>query len=206
MGEKEKSISNDAKAMSEESPIAQILKAQYEYQTKSLEEYMKYLSVLQGTIGPYAPGTIMTPSPDLELEAASTPGTTVELTLKVENKQFAYSVVSPVMTPFITESGITWFPDVEFSPVSMLLAPQETKKIVIKIKLPTELSPNLFHGSLLLIGFRFGGIPVKIRVKEEETQPPAKEPTENLTQKKRANTAAESTKNEHNEEKKEGTS
>ncbi|MFX0115332.1 MAG: hypothetical protein ACFFB3_12355 [Candidatus Hodarchaeota archaeon] len=167
--EKEKKrITNDPRTVLDESPIAQIFKVQYEYQKRVFEDYMKYLRMLIGNVGAYTPGTIIAPKKALELEAAAAAGSTVEMSAEVENRQLAYCTVSPTITPFTTVSGITWFPMAEFSPGLVLLAPQEVKQISMKIKLPTELSPGLYHGLLLLIGFRHDGIPVKIEVQPKK--------------------------------------
>ena len=90
--------------------------------------------------------------------------------MKVENKQLAYTILAPQMTPFIAESGVTWFAETEFIPTSFLIAPEEIKSLIIKIRLPKELPIGLFHASLLLVGFRSDGVPVKINVKAKKAK------------------------------------
>ena len=143
-------------------PYAELFRLQNEFQTRLAEETLRYLRRLQGTLGPAAPGTVVLPDSGGEVTASGIPGGSATLRLEVENLQRMHCVLTPLLSPLVAESGITWFPEVELAPGWQLLAPQETADLALTLRLPATLPPGKYHGALLLQGFRQGALPVAV--------------------------------------------
>lgn len=144
--------------------FADLLRLQTEFHTRLTEETLKYLRRLQDAAMPTAPGTVLMPGEVAELQASGSPGTAVELKLEVENRQRVYCVVTPMLSQLVEASGITWFPAVEPSPETILLAPEEVATLVISLPLPDDIPAGVYRGALLLQGFRAGAITVTVSV------------------------------------------
>lgn len=140
--------------------FSDLLRLQAEFQSRLAEETLRYLRRLQGAAAPASPGTVLVPEGSVGLSASGAPGTSVELRLEVENRQRVHCAVTPMLSPQVGASGVTWFPEAELSPVSMLLAPQEVATLSIKLRLPNEIPPGTYRGALMLQGFRDGAISV----------------------------------------------
>jgi hypothetical protein len=149
--------------------FGELLRIQSEFHTRLAEEALKYLHRLQGTAMPASPGTVMMPgsSGASEFRAAGRAGASVELRLEVENRQRVHCSITPMLTPLVGASGVTWFPAVESSPAITLLAPDEIAALVINVALPPNLPAGTYKGALTLQGFREGAIPVAIGVTGE---------------------------------------
>ncbi|MCI0390633.1 MAG: hypothetical protein MOB07_17950 [Acidobacteria bacterium] len=152
--------------------FSELLRLQTEFQTRLAEETLRYLRRLQGASAPATPGTVLMPGSMVELQAAGRPGETVELTLEVENRQRAHSVVTPMLSPMASAAGATWFPAADPSPASMLLAPEEVATLTIRLALPDNLPVGAYRGALLLQGFREGAIAVVINVRSSSAPKP----------------------------------
>lgn len=149
-------------------PFSELLHLQTDFYTRLTEETLRYLRRLQGAAAPAVPGTVLMPDTTLELNASGSPGTSIELELEVENRQRVYCVVTPMLSPLVDTSGVTWFPAAEALPPSLLLVPAEVATLIIKLPLPTNIPPGAYRGALLLQGFREGTIAVAITVTNGE--------------------------------------
>jgi hypothetical protein len=94
------------------------------------------------------------------------------LQLEVENRQRVHSVVTPLLSPLVDTSGVTWFPAAEATPPALLLAPEEVAQLAIHLPLPTNIPPGAYRGALLLQGFREGAVAVIITVTDSEPTNP----------------------------------
>lgn len=144
--------------------FADLLRLQADFQTRVAEETLRYLRRLQGAAAPAVPGTVVMPDGEVELAASAAPGTAAPLRLEVENRQRVYCMVTPMLAPLVSATGVTWFPSAVPNPASALIAPSESREIAIDVPLPTELPAGVYRGALILQGFRLGGIPVRIEV------------------------------------------
>jgi len=147
--------------------FAELLRLQTEFQTRLTEETLNHLRRLQGATMPVAPATVLMPGGDAELRAAGSPGTTAELRLELDNRQRVHCVVTPMLSPLVEASGVTWFPSTV--PSVLLLAPDEVAQANIPLKLPEEIPVGLYRGALLLHGFHAGAIAVVIEVTSKAT-------------------------------------
>lgn len=149
-------------------PFAELVKMQAEFQTRLVEESIRYLRRLQGVFEPRAPGTVLQPGSETLVAAPSTAGETVELAVEVENRQRVHTMVTPAVTPLVEPNGTTFFPAAEFSPPSRLLAPEEVAVLALRLPLPTALPPGTYRGMLILQGFRDGGVSLVVQVSEPQ--------------------------------------
>ena len=145
-------------------PFSELLHLQTDFYTRLTEETLRYLRRLQGAAAPAVPGTVLMPGTTVELDASGSPGASIELKLEVENRQRVHCVVTPMLSPMVDISGVTWFPAAEASPSSLLLAPAEVATVIIKLPLPINIPPGAYRGALLLQGFREGAVAVAITV------------------------------------------
>lgn len=145
-------------------PFEDLFRLQSEFQKRLAEETLKYLQQLQGMVGPVAPGTVVSPEAATEVRGAGPAGGRTELRLEVENRQRVFSMVTPMLAPLVGPSGVTWFPASEPRPMSMLIAPGDTKELVLGLPLPADLPSGTYRGVLLLYGFRNGGVPVSVTI------------------------------------------
>lgn len=164
--------------------FADLLRLQTDFQARLADETLRYLRRLQGAAAPAVPGTVLMPDGEVELRGAGAPGTAVALGVEVENRQRVHCVVTPMLTPLVAASGVTWFPAAAPDPASTLLAPGESRELTIELPLPAELPPSLYRGALILQGFRDGGIPVAIDA-EAPRSAPAKRPAARRTSRAR---------------------
>jgi hypothetical protein len=143
-------------------PYAELFRLQNEFQARLAEETLRYLRRVQGTLGPAAPGTVVLPDGDAELAASGSPGGGATLRVEVENLQRVHCILTPSLSPLVSEAGATWFPEAEPAPGSRLLAPGETADLSLTLRLPATLPPGRYRGALLLQGFRQGALPVAV--------------------------------------------
>lgn len=142
--------------------FAELLRLQTEFQTRLTEETLNHLRRIQAAAMPVVPATVAMPGGDSELRANGSPGTTVELTLELDNRQRVHCVVTPMLSPLVAASGVTWFPSTDAR--ILLLVPDEVVQTRIPVELPEELPVGVYRGALLLHGFHAGAIGVVIEV------------------------------------------
>jgi hypothetical protein len=145
-------------------PLSELLRLQSQFQSRLAEETLSYLRSLQGAAAPAVPGTVLVPDSESLLEARGQPGGSVELALELENRQRVHCMVRPLLGELVSATGVTWQPDAEARPPSRLVAPGEVIELVLVVSLPAGLPPTTYRGSLLLLGFRKGALPVAISV------------------------------------------
>jgi hypothetical protein len=156
-------VSSD-QTQSPSGPLGEILRLQTEFQARLAKETLGYLRRLQGAFSPSAPGTVWSPDGDAALRATGRPGGTVELRLEVENRQRVHCVVTPLVSPLVDETGVTWFPAAETTPPSALLPAGKSTALVMRLSIPLELAPGNYRGGLVLQGIRPRGIAVTVSV------------------------------------------
>jgi hypothetical protein len=164
-------ISNDP-AEEKNRPFTELFRLQTEFQARLADETLRYLRRLQGAAAPASPGTVMIPGGVSDLKGAGAPGSPVELKLEVENLQRVHCTASPTLSPLVSASGITWFPESESTPVTMLVAPGATAELRLRVAIPAQLPPGVYRGCLMLHGFRDGALPVVIEVGETPKEEP----------------------------------
>jgi hypothetical protein len=146
------------------SPFEDLFRLQSEFQNRLAEETVKYLRQLQGMVGPVVPGTVVMPESDGALGVRGAAGESVALTFEIENRQRVHAMVTPMLSPLVGVSGITWFAEAEASPVSFMLAPDEKRALTVRIGIGPSVPAGEYRGALLLYGFREGAIPVTVAV------------------------------------------
>jgi len=151
-------------------PFADLLRVQSEFQAKLNDETIRYLRRLQGALGPGSPGTVLLGDHLIELRAEGEPGGRAELQLELENLQRVHCVVTPQITPFVSQRGTTWFPSSDAAGGFRILPPGETGTVVLNLDIPKELPPDTYHGALVLLGFREGAVPVTVQVSDAGTE------------------------------------
>jgi hypothetical protein len=170
--------------------FAELLRLQTEFQTRLTEETLNHLRRLQGATMPVAPATVLMPGGDSELRATGSPGTTTELKLELENRQRVHCVVTPMLSPLVETSGVTWFPTT--APSVLLIAPDEIAQANIALELPAEIPAGVYRGALLLHGFHAGAVAVVIEVSNKasasQAAPAKKNARAARTSKKKAST------------------
>jgi hypothetical protein len=157
-------ISNELNAPPPGGPLAEFLRLQTDFHARLADETLRYLRHLQGVVAPSSPGTFAIPSDDLHLAAAASPGTAARLTIEVENLQRAHCLIAPHLSPLISASGTTWFPEVTQGSASRLIAPGAVMPVEMEISIPASLPADIYRGALMLQGFRDGALPVTIDV------------------------------------------
>src|SRR5690349_16044078 len=121
---------------------------------------------------PTAPGTVLMPGGLSDLRTSGSAGNSAELSFEIENRQRVYSMVTPMLSPLVETSGVTWFPAVEPSSATILLAPEEIASVVIGLLLPTDIPAGVYRGALLLEGFRAAAIAVTVEVTSQTNPKP----------------------------------
>jgi len=165
--------SNDQSGGGVSGPINDLLRLQTDFQQRLANETLRYLRQLQGLVGPVVPGTMVLPDPGLELQGSARGGEVVTLEVAVENRQRVHCLVSPMLSPLVSDRGVTWFVEATVEPSSTLLAESETANLRISIPVPEASPPGCYRGALLLYGFEKGALPVRVTVAEnpEEESP-----------------------------------
>lgn len=143
-------------------PINDLLRLQTDFQQRLASETLRYLRQLQGLVGPTVPGTLVLPDEGLELRAEGVAGSSVTLGVALENRQRVHTLVSPSLSPLVSDAGVTWFVDAEVTPSSALLASDETATVTVTIAAPADTPSGAYRGALLLHGFERGALPVRV--------------------------------------------
>ena len=157
-------ITNERPGSEGENPFADLFRLQTEFQTRLAEETLRYLRRISGALGPAAPGTVVVPDAGAPLSVTASPGERATLTLELENLQRVHCVVTPQLSPLVSDAGATWFPATEPPSAMRLVAPGETVTLEIGLRLPADLPPATYRGALVLQGFRNGAVRVAVTV------------------------------------------
>jgi hypothetical protein len=145
-------------------PMAELFRLQTDFQARLADETLRYLRSLQTVLGPAAPGTIVVPEADALLQAEGGPGETVSIHVDVQNLQQVHCVVTPMVSPLVNATGVTWFAEAEVRPAYLLVPPGRTAAAELRLAVPAALPAGDYRGALLLHGGR-EGIPVLVRVR-----------------------------------------
>ena len=162
------SIKNDAGGTGFSGPFADLLRLQTEFQSRLGEETIRYVRRLQGAMGPASPGTVVLTDKSTEI-AARAEGKSVTLRLELENLQRVHSVVTPQITPLVSDAGTTWFPSSDASAAFRILPPGAVEIFEIALDVPEALPPGIYRGALMLLGFRQGALPVRVEIPRTQT-------------------------------------
>ena len=152
-------------------PFADLLRMQTEFQARLGEETMRYLRRLQGALGPASPGTVLLADAASELKADGLPGGRAELQLELENLQRVHCVVTPQITPLVSEAGTTWFAAADLGGGFQILPPGDVRALALGLEIPADLPPDTYRGALVLVGFREGALPLTVRVGPAASEP-----------------------------------
>jgi len=143
-----------SKEESPKNPLSDWLHLQADFQARLADETLRYLRRLQGAAAPVTPGTVLVPEDGSELTARTKSGGSFEITLDVKNYQRVHAMAAPALDPMVSSSGITWYPEAEFSPEFSLVAPDESIKFVLRVNVPAILPSGTYIGALSLRGLR----------------------------------------------------
>lgn len=148
--------------------FSEFIRLQTEFHARLAEETSKYLRRVQGAAIPTSPGTVVLPNVVSELRTKASPGTSAQLKLEIENLQKVHCVVTPMLSPLVETSGVTWFPAVEVAPATILLPPNQIANLAVGIAVPADIPAGIYRGILLLLGFKAGGIAVVVEVTKKK--------------------------------------
>jgi hypothetical protein len=162
------SIKNDAGGGGWSGPFADLLRLQTEFQSRLGEETIRYVRRLQGAMGPASPGTVVLTDKSLEI-AAQAEGNAVTLHLELENLQRVHSVVTPQITPLVSDAGTTWFPSSDAAAAFRILPPGAVESFEIGLEVPGGKPSGTYRGALVLLGFRQGALPVRVEIPQPPT-------------------------------------
>lgn len=157
-------VSNQTTDGNPSEPFAELLRMQTDFQARLADETFRYLRRLHGTLGPGAPGTVVSARQGLTLEGRGVAGGRIELTVEIHNVQRVHCIVSPQLTPLVGRSGTTWFPATSSPHHTLLVAPDANERVVVLLDVPEGLPDDEYAGALLLQGFRDGAIAVRVRI------------------------------------------
>ncbi len=147
-------------------PLYDLLRLQTDFQEKLAATTLAYLRELQGLVGPVVPGTVVDARTAEPLSAAAEPGGQATLELEVENRQRAFCLLTPMLSP-LAGKGVTWLPRTQAQP--RLVAPDAVERVAVTIEVAAETPPGVYRGALILYGLREGAVPVQVEVR----RPPA---------------------------------
>src|SRR2546421_7777319 len=102
-------VSNDSEPSG--GAFSDLLRLQAEFQTRLADETLRYLRRLQAVFEPHAPGTVVQPQGEVTLVGVVRPGSSAVLSVEVENRQRVYATVAASLTPLVSDTGTTWFPE-----------------------------------------------------------------------------------------------
>jgi hypothetical protein len=170
-------ITNDPGGAGPTGALAEMFRLHSDFQARLAEETLRYLRRLQGAVVPSAPGTVVMPGDDVQLNGAGQPGGVAELAFEVENLQRVHCLVTPQLTPLVSSTGVTWFPAIEPANASRLVAPNAVERIALTLQIPEPLPNGEYRGALLLQGFRQNSLPVLVTVGNPQPHKPPKKKT-----------------------------
>jgi hypothetical protein len=157
-------------------PINDLLRLQSDFQQRLANETLRYLRQLQGLVGPVVPGTLVLPDPGFQLEGSGAQGGLAVMDVMLENRQRVHCLVSPVLTPLVSDRGVTWFVEATLEPSSVLLAEGDSATLRVTVAVPRAAPSGVYRGALLMHGFEKGSLPVRVTVADATADAPAAAP------------------------------
>ncbi|WP_299402378.1 hypothetical protein [uncultured Roseobacter sp.] len=155
------------------SPFEELMKLQSAFQQSLSQATMQYLRQLQGIVGPVTPGTVVQQVDGATIELKMRPGAQAKATVTVENRQRVHSMVTPMITPLVSDTGATWFAQTAFTPPTALLATDEVMEFALVLDAPAEMPVGVFRGAVLIYGCSDGVVPLEVTVTKTTRAAPA---------------------------------
>jgi hypothetical protein len=155
----------------EDSAFARLVQLQSDFQSRLVDETLRYLQKLRGPLSPTAPGTVVRAGSEAELRARATIGGEVAIELELENRQRAYAGVMPQVSSLVGADGTTWFPETTVATASTLIAPGAVGTVRVTIAVPLALPSGVYRGALILLGFRGSSVPLSVLVADPAAPP-----------------------------------
>jgi len=146
--------------------LSEILRLQTEFQSRMVDETLRYLRRVQGMFEPHSPGTVLRPDAPATLAVSAAAGGRASVTLDVENRQRVHTALAVVLTPLVADDGTTWFVDADTKPAFRLLAPAEQAPVTVRLRVPTDVPPGTYRGLVTLRGLHPAGVPLEVTVRE----------------------------------------
>ena len=146
------------------SPFEELIKLQNSFQESLSQATMNYLRQLQGLVGPVTPGTVVQSVKGGGITLKLAPGAKGEASVNVENRQRVHSLITPMLTPLVSDSGATWFVEAAFTPPTALLATDDTIDIALSLTAPKDVPLGVYRGAVLIYGCADGVIPFEVTV------------------------------------------
>ncbi|MBX6320840.1 MAG: hypothetical protein IRY94_03345 [Rhodospirillaceae bacterium] len=143
-------------------PLYDLLRLQTDFQEKLTATTLAYLRELQGLIGPVVPGTVVDARAVETLAAAGESGGRAVVEVEIENRQRAYCLVTPMLSPLVS-GRFTWLPRAHAQP--LLIGPDATVRASLAVDIAKETPPGLYRGTVVLYGLRDGAVPLQVEVR-----------------------------------------
>ncbi|MDP5220447.1 hypothetical protein Q5Y75_24995 [Ruegeria sp. 2205SS24-7] len=146
------------------SPFEELMKLQSAFQQSLSEATMQYLRQLQGIVGPVTPGTVVQQVEGTTIDLKMIPGGQAKAVVNVENRQRVHSMVTPMITPLVSDTGATWFAQTAFSPPTALLATDEVLEFALALDAPADMPVGVYRGAVMIYGCSEGVVPLEVTV------------------------------------------
>ncbi|NOD88204.1 MULTISPECIES: hypothetical protein [unclassified Ruegeria] len=181
------------------SPFEELIKLQSAFQQSLSQATMQYLRQLQGIVGPVTPGTVVHQVDGAGVALKLRPGGQANASVNVENRQRVHSMVTPMITPLVSDTGATWFAQTAFTPPTALLATDEVLDFALVLEAPKDMPLGVYRGAVLIYGCSDGVVPLEVTVakqaaKRKTTPAAAKSKTATKKASARKTAARKSTK------------
>lgn len=167
-------MTTDPGSRAQPSPFEELLRLQSNFQQNLAQATTNYLRQLHGMIGPVVPGTMVDVVDGQGATATASPGRLARFGMEIENRQRVHTLVTPMLSPLVADSGTTWFPKVDISPTSQLLATDEKCTFDFTIQIPRGARVGVYRGACLLYGCAEGVVPVTVTIDRGAAAPNAK--------------------------------
>ncbi|MCV3273965.1 hypothetical protein [Roseobacter sinensis] len=149
------------------SPFEELMKLQSAFQQSLSQATMQYLRQLQGIVGPVTPGTVVQQVEGAGVALTLRPGGQAKASVNVENRQRVHSMVTPMITPLVSDTGATWFAQTAFTPPTALLATDEVMDFALVLDAPKDMPVGVYRGAVLIYGCSDGVVPLEVTVAKQ---------------------------------------
>lgn len=149
------------------SPFEELMKLQSAFQQSLSQATMQYLRQLQGIVGPVTPGTVVQQVEGAGVTLKLRPGGQAKASVNVENRQRVHSMVTPMITPLVSDTGATWFAQTAFTPPTALLATDEALEFALVLEAPKDMPVGVYRGAVLIYGCSDGVVPLEVTVAKQ---------------------------------------
>ena len=156
------------------SPFEELIRLQNAFQQNLSQATMNYLRQLQGIVGPVTPGTVVQRLETAALALSLAPGTRQSTEVRVENRQRVHAMVTPMLSPLVSDTGDTWFAEAGFDPPTALLATDETASFTLTMAAPEGMPVGIYRGAILIYGCTDGVVPLEVTVAVPRPEPKAR--------------------------------